>query len=131
MTRIEPDRTRLPRALCGSPVEDWPPPPIPGSARLMPIDSWAAMWEEARATGVELDAYWLDNVEAGVAYYFRWMGEPRATVLVIWGGAEVLHVECRGTGDRKLPASESLEIQEEVQRLFAEEGFKAMAEGNA
>lgn len=89
------------------------------------------MWEETRTTNVEFDAYWLDHVESGAAYFFRWMGQPRATVLAIWDDHGLHVVECRGKGDRELTAEESREVITEVHRQFADEGFGVVFEGRA
>lgn len=89
------------------------------------------MWEEIPVTGVEFDAHWLDLVESRVAYFFRWTGTPRATVLVVWSDDEIRYVECRGQGDRKLCSTESLEIVVELHRLFVEAGFAIVVEGTA
>jgi hypothetical protein len=59
-------------------IGPWTPPPIPGTERLVPITSWPEMYIETEATKVEFDLFWYDCVLDGVAYFFRWLGEPRA-----------------------------------------------------
>ena len=89
------------------------------------------MWEEVAVTGVDVDDFWLSGVENGVVYFFRWLGEPRATVLAVWSGDELHRVECRGVGDRLLPAAESVEIVGEVHQAFAASGISLAACGFA
>jgi hypothetical protein len=62
----------------------FPSPPIPGTKRLVPITSWPEMYDETTTTKVEFDQSWYDSVVDGVAYFFRRLGEPRATVLIVW-----------------------------------------------
>jgi hypothetical protein len=76
------------------------------------------MYGETTVTGVEFDAHWYESVEAGVAYFFRWMGEPRSTVLAIWDDRGLTHVECRKTGDLLLTSKESTPIVAHVTRAF-------------
>lgn len=104
-------------------LEPWPPPPIPTFSPLFPITSWAEMHAETLATGVEFDNFWLESVDAGVAYFFRWLGEPRATVLAIWEGRNLTLVEYRGVGDRDLKPEESLGIVEAVHQAFRNAAF--------
>jgi hypothetical protein len=101
----------------------FPPPPVAGTPLLDPIASWAEMHAETKMTGVEFDAVWYDNVEEGVAYFFRWIGEPRATVLVVWDHTGVTFIECRKTGDLLVSESESKRIRDEVIRTFGDAGF--------
>ena len=58
---------------------NFPPPPIPGNELLIPITSWEAMYAETRVTGVEFEQFWFDSVQDGVAYFFSWLGDPRAS----------------------------------------------------
>jgi hypothetical protein len=89
------------------------------------------MWEETRTTNVEFTAFWLDHVESGVAYFFCWLGPPRATVLAIWSDDNLQMVECRGTGDREIPAADSRDITVEIHQLFTEAGYGVAFEGRA
>ena len=105
--------------------DPWPPSPIVGTDLLVPITSWEMMLEETRITGVEFDGFWLEQVESGVAYFFRWLANPRATVLVIWKDREVGHAECRGIGDRVFSKEEARAIVNRAVRLFEGSGYKA------
>jgi hypothetical protein len=118
----------------------FPPPPVEGTARLIPITSWYEMYRETILNGVEFDLFWLESVEERVAYFFRWIGEPRCTVLVVWS-SERLHIECQKANPAKnwgterpavdpregqavaLSAAESLPIEGEVTYLFRDAGF--------
>lgn len=94
--------------------------PVAGSKLLVPIVSWKEMYRETQATGVEFDEFWDESVREGVAYFFRWLGEPRATVLVIWNRDRLTHVECRKLGDVLLSEGEMAPVNAELARLFAD-----------
>jgi len=101
----------------------FPPPPINGSERLVPITSWAEMFRETQITSVEFDAFWYESVEGGVAYFFKWLSVPRATVLVVWDKFKPTHVECRSVGDVLIPEADAAPILAEVVDLFRGAGF--------
>jgi hypothetical protein len=101
----------------------FPPPPVVGTSVLVPIASWQDMLRETALMRVEFDAYWLEVVEEGVAYFFRWLGEPRCTVLVVWTEDRPTHIECRGTGDLELSPAECLPIVAAVTQVFRDAGF--------
>ncbi|MCX5822142.1 MAG: hypothetical protein NTY86_01180, partial [Deltaproteobacteria bacterium] len=101
----------------------FPPPPVEGSKFLVPITTWPEMFRETTCTGVIFDEFWYDSVEAGVAYFFRWLGEPRATVLVVWNDKMPTHIECRKRGALPTVADESERIIAEVTLLFRNAGF--------
>jgi hypothetical protein len=101
-----------------SAVQPFPPPPIKGGRVLVPIRSWPEMYREMAVTGVEFDAHWYECVEDEVAYFFRWMGEPRSTVLVVWDDRGLTHVACRTLGDRLLTPKESKPIVNGITRAF-------------
>ena len=96
----------------------FPVPSLPSPSLLQPIRSWEEMYREVLVTGVEFDAFWYESVSEGAACFFRWMGEPRATVLVVLGPDELSHIECRRRGDVELSPAESLPIILEVTQLF-------------
>ena len=97
---------------------EFPAPPIAGSTLLVPIPSWAEMYRETQITRVEFDLFWYDSVNDGVAYFFRWLGEPRCTVLVVWNDLGPTHIECRKIGDELTSELEATLIVAEVKRLF-------------
>ena len=101
----------------------FPPSPVAASELLVPITSWPEMFRETAVTGVEFDLFWYDSVEKGVAYFFSWRGEPRATVLVVWSDSGPTHIECRKVGDTVTSESESMSIIAEVTQLFRSAGF--------
>lgn len=100
------------------------PSPIKASPLLDPIPSWTEMQRETKAMAVEFDLFWNDSIADGVAYFFRWLGEPRATVLVVWEATGPTHIECRKQGDVLLSGVEAAPVVAEVKRLFHEEGFR-------
>jgi hypothetical protein len=100
----------------------FPPPPIKGSRQLVPIASWHDMFREKQITGVEFDAYWYEGVEAGVVYFFSWLGSPRSTVLVVWDGQRPTHIECRTLGAAPVSDREAEPILAEITQLFREAG---------
>ena len=104
-------------------VATFPSPPIVASELLTPITSWPEMFREETITGVEFDAFWYESIEQGVAYFFRWLGEPRSTVLVVWDDEGLTHVECRKIGDLVLSTTESMPIIVELGRAFRNAGF--------
>lgn len=101
---------------------NFPPPPIKGSRRLVPITSWPEMLREKEITGVEFDEYWYEGVLAGVVFFFRWLDGPRATVLVVWDGQAPKHIECRSLGAALVSGRDAEPILAEVTRLFREAG---------
>ncbi len=101
--------------------EKFPPPPIEGSELLVPIRSWPELFCENLVTKVEFDEFWEKSVEEGVAYFFSWFGEPRATVLVIWDeDYRPTHIESRKIGGSFVYYQEAKPIQAEVEKLFRE-----------
>lgn len=101
----------------------FPRSPIQGGALLVPITSWAEMHDEAKATEVEFDLFWYDSVTDGVAYFFRWLGEPRSTVLVVWNDNGPTHIECRAVGDVIVSPHDSAVIAVEVSAAFRAAGY--------
>ena len=101
----------------------FPPPPITGSSLLVPITSWQEMHQETEITKVEFDLFWYDRVNDGMAYFFRWLGESRSTVLVVWSAGGPTHIECRKVGDVPTSDVESMPIVAEVTYLFRSAGF--------
>lgn len=104
-------------------LNHFPPSPVQGSSLLRPITSWTQLHDERKATKVEYGMFWDESVHAGVAYFFRWLGEPRATVLTVVAGKELTHVEARKAGDLDLTVAEALPITREVKSAFARAGF--------
>ena len=101
----------------------FPPSPVEPSDRLTPIRTWYEMFVETGVTGVEFDLFWYESVEAGLAYFFRWLGQPRATVLVVWDEQGPLHIECRTFGDQPVSAPDADPIVAEVMTAFHGAGF--------
>lgn len=96
----------------------FPPPPVGATTHLTPITSWSQMHQEVTDMGVELDLFWYESVTEGVAYFFRWLSDPRCTVLVVWDNAGPTHVECRKRGDVLASDDESAPILAEVVAAF-------------
>ena len=100
----------------------FPPPPVAASELLVPITSWPEMFQETEITKVEFDLFWYESVNEGVAYFFRWLGEPRAAVLVVYTDEGPTHIECRKTGDELLSPAESEPIVAVITQLFRNAG---------
>lgn len=81
------------------------------------------MYREIQTTGVDFDTFWFNSVEEGAANFFRWSGDPRVTVLVVWNAEKPTHIECRTTGDVLLAEIESEPILAEVTKLFRDAGY--------
>lgn len=101
----------------------FPAPPIQRTELLVPIASWPEMHRETQITKVEFDLFWYDSVADGVAYFFRWLGQPRSTVLVVWNDERSTHIESRKMGDLLLSAEESANITAEVTSAFRAAGY--------
>lgn len=101
----------------------FPHPPVAASEMLVPIVSWPEMHRETAVTGVDFGLFWYESVEECVAYFFRWLGEPRSTVLVVWNDKGPTHIECRKVGDLLLSTTESMPIIAEVNQVFRRAGF--------
>lgn len=117
------DPPRMPHQPKSDAMAPFPPPPISGTERLVPITSWPEMHRETEATKVEFDLFWYDCVLDGVAYFFRWLGEPRATVLVVWDDTAPTHIECRKWADVLLSEEELATIIVEVTHAFRAAGY--------
>jgi len=90
MIDLEKKRAEQTRRLDGI----FPPPPVKGSKLLAPITTWPDIFREAKVTGIIFDDFWYDSIEERAAYFFRWLGEPRSTVLVVWNDEMPNHIEC-------------------------------------
>ena len=101
----------------------FPACPVEATERLKPITSWTEIYREAGTTGVEFEEFWDQAVHDGVAYFFSWLGRPRATVLVVWEAGRLTHVECRREGDVQLSVEEAGPIVWEVVHAFQRAGF--------
>lgn len=101
----------------------FPPAPIEGTSCLIPITSWAEMYAEILITGVVFDEFWYESIQDEVAYFFKWIGEPRATILVVWEDDHPTHIECRTIGDEEIPACYTTEIVSDVVAQFCRAGY--------
>ena len=104
-------------------LNDFPPCPIKGTERLAPLASWLQINHELKTTGVEYEQFWDEAVHEGVAYFFQWVGHPRATVLAIWQQRRLTHVEARKAKDEPLSQAEAEPIIAEVVHAFEKAGF--------
>ncbi len=87
------------------------------------------MHNETRETNVEFDLFWYDSVTDGLAYFFRWLGAPRSTVLVVWNDQGPTHIECRTIGDVLVSDHETANITAEITSAFRAAGhWRHMAE---
>lgn len=101
----------------------FPSPPTGSSEFLIPISSWVDMFLETQVTNVEFDQFWYESIEEGVAYFFKWLGQPRSTVLVVWTDEGPTHIECRKVGDVPASDADSEPIIEEITQLFRDAGY--------
>ena len=104
--------------------DGFPDAPIPGSPLLVPITCWAGMVCEIRITNVVIDSFWIESIKDGVCYFFRWLGHPRSTVLVVYGADDIAKIECRTLGDCPVSFTEAQYAVLEVLRLFKLSGYK-------
>ena len=110
-------------------LDMFPPPPIVGSDQLVPITTKTGMLEEMLVSGAEFDDFWNESVEENVAYFFKWLGEFRATVLVVWGDEGPTHIESVKAGSLSLTDEERQSVRDEVTRLFQEAAGKDIMAG--
>jgi hypothetical protein len=96
----------------------FPPPPIGRTRHLVPITSWTEMHQEATDMGIMFDLFWYQSVTEGAAYFFRWLSDPRCTVLVVWDDAGPTLVECRKRGDVLASDDETAPILGEIIAAF-------------
>lgn len=101
----------------------FPPSPVVATSRLTPITTWVQTHEETKATNVEFDALWYDHVNCGVASFFRWTGDVRATVLVVWDDNEPILIECRKRPDELMGEVESASAVEAVMAAIRHAGL--------
>jgi hypothetical protein len=106
-------------------VTAFPPPPVCGTKRLVPITSWPEMHREVKVTGVEFEEFWHESVCDGVAYFFQWLGEPRGTVLAVFRRIDrVLSViEAHKINDVPMSPEEALPVLAEVTHVFRAAGY--------
>jgi hypothetical protein len=117
-------RARLLRALVAAPNKDallaclerwhdrlsrtlpFPPPPIRGNGLLVPIASAEDLTREGREMR-HCVADYADDVRAGIVYYYRWLGDERATVQLAAGEdcGTWLVEEALGVGNAPLSAA--------------------------
>src|ERR1019366_3855157 len=102
---------------------DFPPSPIAANGLREPIRTSLEMVREIEITKVEFDAFWFESVKDGVAYFFRWLGEPRSTILVVWNDDGPTHTECRKVGDLIVSEAESMPIIAAITQMFRDAGF--------
>ena len=81
------------------------------------------MYAETQITNVEFEQFWFDSVEEGVAYFFRWLGDTRATVLIVWTDDGPTHIECRTFGDQEVADDESRVVIAAVVFQFRKAGY--------
>jgi hypothetical protein len=108
------------RSVCGAAIYagEFPVPPIPASPALQPIRRWSDMEAEARVTGVQFDAFWDACVGDEIAYFFRWLGRTRATVLVVFEADGPIFIEVRQAPDVEVAGRDAEPVLDEVLRLF-------------
>lgn len=90
---------------------------------LVPITTWLEMHHEANATQVEFEYFWYEHLYCDVVYFFRWLGDVRATVLVVWDCNGPTYIECRKRSDALMDDQESAPIVDHVIRAFWTSGL--------
>lgn len=80
------------------------------------------MYAEMQITGVEFEQFWFESVEDGVAYFFRWLVNLRATILIVWTDDGPTHIECRTLGDQEVADDESRGVISTVVMQFRDVG---------
>jgi hypothetical protein len=80
------------------------------------------MHQEVTDMAVEFNLFWYESVTDGIAYFFRWLSDPRCTVLVVWDDTGPTHVECRKRGDILACDDESAPILAEVVAAYCAVG---------
>ncbi len=98
--------------------EPFPQPPIPGNQRLVPLCSAAEMRRETREMRNCLHKM-IEEVFAGQVYFFSWKGAQWATVLVIYKGSELAHLEVKGKANAAVLAETISEIRVLVEEQFS------------
>ena len=104
-------------------LDSFPACPVTGSSLLKPISCWTQMTAEFRSIEIEYDTFWDESVHDGVAYFFRWFGEPSAIVLAVFDDRNLTHVEARKIGDIELSKIEISPIMQAVIGQFASAGY--------
>ncbi len=115
MSRIDLERLML---------RPFPESPLRPHPLLTPLGSVSAIAEDAEKMNIAFETLWIENVYEGVAYFFSWRGEPRATVLIVVNDDRVTHVECQGQGGRKIESNEFQPIGAVLQTLCRHAGLK-------
>lgn len=95
----------------------FPQPPFAKTELLRPICAWSDMVDEMVITGVDFDEHWYSCVMEGVAYFYRWHGSMRATVLVVFNTYAIVYVEARQFDDQLVPEVEHLLIVDAISEI--------------
>lgn len=109
LARLQRWHDRLSRTL------PFPSPPIPGNGLLVPITSAEELIREGREMR-HCVADYIDDVRAGIVYYYRWLGRERATVQLAPGDdcGTWLVEEALGVGNATLSADTRAAIEHVV-----------------
>jgi hypothetical protein len=81
------------------------------------------MYAETQVTGVDFEQFWFESVMDGVAYFFRWEGDLRSTVLVVWTDEGPTHIEARTFGDEPVVGTELDAVTAHLVLLFRKAGY--------
>jgi hypothetical protein len=95
----------------------FPSPPFAQTELLSPICAWSDMVDEMLATGIDFDEHWYSCVMDQVAYFYRWNGSMRATVLVVFNTEAIVYIEARRFDDQLVPEGERLLIVDEISEI--------------
>jgi len=105
-------------------LHPFPPSPLPTHSLMQPLSSAFAIAEDAEEMSFTFESWWVERVYEGVAYFFRWTGNTRATVLLVIDRDRVTHVECQGCGGTKIEGSEFQPIGRVLQELCHQAGLR-------
>lgn len=96
----------------------FPPPPIPGSARLTFIRDGLELEEEGKVLN-HCVANYTERALKGECAFYRWLGEERATVQLERRPDGWQVVQHLGHGNRRLSAASAAAIRQEVAAQWA------------
>jgi hypothetical protein len=102
----------------------FPAPPIKGTDFLVPLSSFDDLLSFHQEMGIPLEKFWAVETACEIAYFFKWNGHISALVLAVFGGNELIHVECLAQGDRPVPMPQRSQILTSVVRAFAAADFE-------
>lgn len=108
-------------------TKPFPPPPIDDHPYLKPLCSIVELDSDWTAKGIDFDSFWIDQIFAGVAYFFAWNGEADATVLIVFEEDAILHIEVRTNGGKQVRGDQLVPIAQVLLALIEGAGMSMPA----